>query len=149
MSNETFTYTNCQKCHTTNKVKSEKIRSAGKSVCGKCGSELPFHGHVSEIDSPGLGKLLGQSTLPVVVDFWAPWCGPCRQFAPTFEKVSDKFAGKVVFSKINTEAHPEISTQLQIRGIPTLVIFKNGKEVQRISGALPADQFERWLLSSV
>lgn len=148
MSNSTFTFANCQHCHSTNKVSIEKIQTT-EVVCGKCGQKIHFHQMVTETDDQGLWKLISQSTLPVVVDFWAPWCGPCRAFAPTYEKASKDFQGKVVFVKVNTENFPAVSERLQIRGIPTLIAFKNGKESQRISGALPADQFSRWLLSGI
>jgi thioredoxin 2 len=126
----------------------EKIHSA-QAVCGKCKKTIPFHQCVSDTDDEGLRKLISQSSLPLVVDFWAPWCGPCRGFAPTYELASGEFQGRVVFAKVNTENFPAVSDQLQIRGIPTLIVFKNGKEFQRISGALPPDQFTRWLSGAI
>lgn len=148
MADHVFTFANCLHCHATNKVRYEKIKSS-EVVCGKCGQKINFHQMVSDTDDLGLQKLISQSSLPLVVDFWAPWCGPCRAFAPTYEKTSLEFQGKVVFVKVNTENFPAVSEKLQIRGIPTLIVFKNGKEAQRISGALPPDQFSRWLSSGI
>jgi thioredoxin 2 len=104
-----------------------------------------MHSLVSEVDYEGVMKMINKSDLPVVIDFWAPWCGPCKIFGPTFEKASNEFAGKVVFVKLNTEAFPEASGHFNIRGIPTLAIYKNGKEAARESGAFPLDQFKNWL----
>lgn len=145
---QNITFTNCQNCHSTNKVSINKISNA-EVVCGKCGKPITFHQLVTEIDDDGLHKLIVQSTLPLVVDFWAPWCGPCKIFSPTFETVSLELKGRIAFVKVNTEKFPTVSEKLKIRGIPTLIVFKNGNEVQRISGALPADQFKKWLSSHI
>lgn len=139
-----YTYANCLSCHATNKVMTEKVLKS-EAVCGKCKKALTFHKLVSDTDNVGLKKLITQTTLPMVVDFWAPWCGPCRAFAPTFEMASAQLAGGVVFVKVNTETFPSVSSELNIRGIPTLILFNNGKEVKRISGALDLDSLKQWL----
>jgi len=138
------TYTVCSQCHSINKIDISKIEKA-EGQCGKCKTKIPFHGLVSETDENGLFKLIEKSDLPIVVDFWAPWCGPCRAFAPTFETASQNAKGKMVFIKVNTEQHQNISARLGIRGIPTLIIFKNGKEIARESGAFPLDYFQNWI----
>jgi thioredoxin 2 len=139
-----YTYTVCPQCHAVNKVATEKI-TAAQAVCGKCQGQLSFHQLVSETDEIGLMKVIEKSALPVVVDFWAPWCGPCRGFAPTFEAVSKISEGKLVFIKLNTENFPNVSQKFNIRGIPTLMVFKNGKEFARESGAFPLETFKKWV----
>jgi thioredoxin 2 len=142
MSTKTFSY--CMKCSSLNKVTVDKIK-AQEPLCGSCGVALNMHSLVSEVDLKGLIKMIQKADLPVVIDFWAPWCGPCKSFTPTFEKASIMFGGKVVFVKINTQEFPQASSQFNIRGIPTLLIFTNGKEVARESGVFPLEQFKNWL----
>jgi len=139
-----MTFASCHHCHAINKVSTQKV-ILKSAICGRCKAQLNFHGLVSEADEVGLMKVIANSNLPVVVDFWAPWCGPCRSFAPTFEAASKSAEGKMVFLKINTEQFPQISSRFNIRGIPTLMIFKNGLEVARESGAFPLEMFNQWI----
>jgi thioredoxin 2 len=87
--------------------------------------------------------MLAASPIPVVVDFWAPWCGPCRAMAPEFEKVARRLAGTALVVKVNTDAEPELGERFRIRSIPTIAVFRDGREVTRVSGARPAADIER------
>ncbi len=106
-------------------------------ICGRCKAELPLHDGVQDLNASSLRVLIQKSSRPVVVDFWAPWCGPCLAFAPTFKQAARELAGKMVLTKLNTEGNPTVGDAYRIRGIPTLVVFVNGTEVGRESGAMP------------
>ena len=132
----------CLECGQGNRVPSEKLVQGPK--CGTCGAKLA-DGKVKELDPSSLGKATRADQVPLVVDFWAPWCGPCRMMAPEFSKAAQTMKGEVRFAKINTEEFPQISQKFGIRGIPLMIVFKNGKEVARQAGAMPAAQIENFL----
>lgn len=136
------TYAVCEKCGKTNRV---NVNEDKEAVCGSCKAQLPMHGYIVEGSDKTLQKLIANSPLPVVVDIWAPWCSPCRSFAPTFENSSTQHAGKVVFVKLNSDDNQKSAAQLGIRGIPTVLVFKDGNEIARQSGAIPREQFNQWL----
>lgn len=136
------TYAVCERCKKLNRV---SLDGGKMPVCGSCKSDLPLHGAVVDASDSTLPILVSKSPLTVVVDVWAPWCGPCRAFAPTFQEFSDRYAGKAVFVKLNSDQNQQTAGAFGIRGIPTLLVFKNGKEVTRQSGAIPAEQFAQWL----
>lgn len=134
----------CNACHSVNRVDAEKILSL-QPKCGQCGQLIVSKAGISEIGLDDLHHLSLAADIPVVVDLWASWCGPCVAFAPVFEKVARQKAGEFVFAKINTEKHAEASGVLGVRGIPTLIAFKKGDEIKRQSGAMPEAMFVQWL----
>ena len=132
----------CAACGGINRVPSAKLGANPK--CGKCQQPL-LDGQVINASDADFARHLGRNDLPVVVDFWAPWCGPCLQFAPTFSEVAGGMATRARFVKLDTQANPQSAGQFQIRSIPTLMVFHRGKEIARLSGALPKGQFVQWL----
>ena len=133
--------TRCPSCKTKNRLPNEKVSES--AACGKCQSEL-FDGQPIEGTSENMPALLNSSQ-PIVIDFWAPWCNPCVGFAPVFSDVAKERHGSVRFIKIDTEAQQQLGAEYQIRSIPTVMVFKNGQRVDMINGALPKGQFDQWL----
>jgi thioredoxin 2 len=132
----------CSSCGTQNRLKYGSLERATK--CGKCRTPLPFPAEPIEAPNAAVfDAAIGQASVPVVVDFWAVWCGPCRMMEPEIEKVAEHMAGKSLVLKVNTDANPELSQRYQIRGIPTIVIFSGGKEATRASGVQPSRNIEQ------
>jgi thioredoxin 2 len=132
------TFTVCPHCDSLNKLNSSEALTK-TPICGKCGKNISLHGLVSEVNTKNFQRIIAKSDVPVIVDFWASWCGPCKMYGPEYEKASKENLN-TVFLKINTEAEQQLSAQMGIRGIPCTVVFKNGKEVKRQPGAMTSNQ---------
>ena len=134
----------CPHCATPNRVAAQRLVDHG--TCGRCKGAL-FEGHPLELNSGNFDAHIGRSELPIVVDFWAPWCGPCRSMAPAFEQVARDLEPTIRLAKLNTENEPQLASRFAIRSIPTLAIFRGGREIARQSGAMDAGGLTRWIRS--
>jgi thioredoxin 2 len=127
----------CPHCAATNRIPAARL--AEDPVCGRCGQPL-LDGQPMELTDANFDRVVERSDLPVLVDFWAPWCGPCRQMAPQFEQAAGTLKGRALLVKVNSDDNPRTASRFGIRSIPTLVKLQHGREVARVAGARPAGQ---------
>jgi thioredoxin 2 len=132
----------CVACGAVNRVPA--ARDAGAGNCGSCGAPL-FSGKPTDVNADMLRRQVGKGTLPVVVDVWAPWCGPCRFMGPEYEKAAQALEPRVRFLKLNSDNEQQFAGAFNIRGIPTMILFKDGVEADRVAGAMSAGQIKSWL----
>ena len=135
----------CPKCEAINRIPA--IRLENRPKCGQCHQPL-FDGAPLELKSTNFKKHISRNDIPVLVDFWAPWCGPCKMMAPAYTQAAQTLAPNFRLAKVNTEIEQSLGAQYGIRSIPTLVLFKQGKEIARQAGAMSADDIVRWAKSS-
>lgn len=132
----------CTHCGGVNRVPAERDARAAK--CGSC-SSLLFDGRPRDIGADQFDRQVARSTIPVLVDVWAPWCGPCRTMAPAFEAAARQLEPRLRLVKLNSDAEPDLSARLGIRGIPTMLLYAGGRETGRVSGAMSTGQITAWV----
>lgn len=133
---------NCPHCYANNRLPQERL--ADNPRCGRCKQSL-FSGQPVELNQHNLQATLTGNQIPVLVDCWAAWCGPCQSFAPVFAQAAERLEPLLRFAKLNTELEQGIAQQWAIRSIPTLILFRDGQEQDRMAGALPLPQLMQWL----
>jgi len=133
----------CPDCGSANRIAFSRLGQKGR--CGTCKVELPLLSQPVDVSSAeAFTNLMAQSPLPVIVDFWAEWCGPCKMMSPEFAKAAEQAAGETILAKVNTEQVPEVSASQRIQGIPAFILFKNGSEASRSTGFQPAAKLLAW-----
>lgn len=135
----------CPSCGAKNRVPGEKPREGLQPVCGQCKSPLSVSAHPVTVTDANFAEEVERSPIPVLLDLWAPWCGPCRMIAPTIEQVASELAGRVKVGKLNTDENPMTASRFNVRSIPTLLVLKDGKEIDRLVGAFPKQEILRRL----
>ena len=132
----------CPHCTATNRVPDERLTE--DPVCGRCGRAV-LPGEPVELTDANFDAVASRTGLPIVVDFWAAWCGPCRMMGPHFEQAARQLKGRAVLAKVDSDANPQVSSRFAIRSIPTLVMLRGGREDKRMSGALQSGQIVSWV----
>jgi len=136
----------CPNCLATNRVPDDRLAAGG--TCGNCGTRL-FNSKPIELTSSNFNKIIGNNELPVMVDFWAPWCGPCKMMAPVFEQAAQQLEPNMILAKLNTEKEQAIAARFGIRSIPTIAIFKAGRVVAQQAGAMDMRSLTHWANSQM
>ena len=136
----------CPQCNTVNRLPTNRL--GDRPLCGKCKKPV-FRGHPLELHEGNFNQQLMRSDIPVVVDFWAPWCGPCTMMAPAYEQAAGELEPRVRLAKLNTEESQQLAGKYAIRSIPTIVLFDHGRELARQSGAMQLPQLKQWITANI